>query len=184
MTFPTRIPILPAPVRRSQLQLDRPGRTLVRLPHRQTHPPRQPHLHPSSRSRHPRLGRGMERRPQTVPLDQTRQTDPRVNRATSYTDLRCGTRGGWTRNLKTCANSTHPKRASLRSRAFAASTPRSFGGADVTIASSNPWVAAATAATAWAKAAPFAADGLLVPLTLRTYCRAAACTSCGVAGGA
>jgi hypothetical protein len=30
-----------------------------------------------------------------------------------------------------------PKRTALRSRAFAASTPRSFGGAEVTIASSS-----------------------------------------------
>src|SRR5665647_3597940 len=35
----------------------------------------------------------MGRRPQTVHLDQTRRTDPRVNRSTSYTDLRCRTLG-------------------------------------------------------------------------------------------
>src|SRR5450631_484662 len=81
-------------------------------------------------------------------------------------------------------SSTHPKRTALRFLAFSASRPRSPGGAEVTIASSKFWVAPATAATAWSKAALLAADGLVAPLTFRTYCRAAKCTSCAVAGGA
>src|SRR5665647_1035056 len=33
----------------------------------------------------------MERRPQAIHLDQTRRTDPRVNRTTSDTNFQCGT---------------------------------------------------------------------------------------------
>ncbi|HEY5247906.1 MAG TPA: cyclophilin-like fold protein [Dermatophilaceae bacterium] len=39
------------------------------------------------------MGQGMERRPQALHLDQARRTDPRVNRTTSDTDLRCRTLG-------------------------------------------------------------------------------------------
>src|SRR3954451_2304507 len=41
----------------------------------------------------------------------------------------------------------------------------------------------AISSTARSKTAWFAADGLVLPLTLRTYCNAAACTSSWVAGG-
>jgi hypothetical protein len=54
-------------------------------------PPRQPPLRPSPRSRHPRLGQSLERRPQTLHLDQDRRRDPGLDRTTSYTDLRCRT---------------------------------------------------------------------------------------------
>jgi len=43
--------------------------------------------------------------------------------------------------------------------------------------------AAATASTAESKAAAFACDGLAKPLTLRTYCSAAARISSSVTGG-
>src|SRR3954452_24140923 len=75
------------------------------------------------------------------------------------------------------------KRFSLRARALIASSSRFFGGADVTRAASRCLVTCATSATASSKAAWLAAEGLVVPLTLRTYCSAAACTSSGVAGG-
>ena|GEM_PF-2463768 len=67
-----------------QLQLDQPGRALVRLHHRRTHPQRQPPIGPGLRSRHPRLGQGMERRPQTIHLDQVSRTDSRVNPTTLH----------------------------------------------------------------------------------------------------
>ena len=67
-----------------QLQLDQPGRALVRLHHRRTHPQRQPPIGPGLRSRHPRLGQEMERRPQTIHLDQVSRTDSRVNRTTLH----------------------------------------------------------------------------------------------------
>src|SRR5689334_24755335 len=41
----------------------------------------------------------------------------------------------------------------------------------------------ATSCTAWSNASWFAWDGFVVPLILRTYCSAAACTSSLVAGG-
>lgn len=44
-------------------------------------------------------------------------------------------------------------------------------------------MASATSATARANASSFARDGLVDPLTFRTYCSAAACTSSSVAGG-
>ena len=74
-----------------EFELDQPGRTLVRLHHRPAHPPREPHLGPCPRSRHPQLGKGMEREPETIHLDQDRRTDPGATRTTSYTDLRRGT---------------------------------------------------------------------------------------------
>jgi len=79
---------LPSALHPHQLQLDQPGRTLVRLQHRRTSPPRQPHLRPSPRSRHPRLGHRLERGTQAVHLDQDRRTDPAITRPTSYTNLR------------------------------------------------------------------------------------------------
>src|SRR4029079_6184349 len=77
-----------------------------------------------------------------------------------------------------------PYRSAVRARALAASTSRSLGGAVVTSAPSRWAVAWATSSTARSKASWFAADGLVVPLTLRTYCRAAARISSVVAGGA
>src|SRR5690606_19792796 len=74
-------------------------------------------------------------------------------------------------------------RFAARARALAASISRFFGGAEVDSDSSSVLVAAATASTASAKACAFAAEGLVVPATLRTYCSAAACTSSAVAGG-
>ena len=53
----------------------------------------------------------------------------------------------------------------------------------VTSDPSRRFVAAATSSTARANASSFARDGFEKPLTFRTYCSAAACTSCSVAGG-
>jgi hypothetical protein len=50
-------------------------------------------------------------------------------------------------------------------------------------ASSSRVVVDATSATAISKASAFAGDGWVMPLTLRTYCRAAAEISSAVAGG-
>src|ERR687897_639740 len=69
-------------------------------------------------------------------------------------------------------------------RALSASTSRSLGGAVVTSASRSRAVTSATSSTAVSNAAWFAADGFVMPLTFRTYWRAAARTSSGVAGGA
>jgi len=55
-----RHPPVPHAFHPDQLQLDQPGRTLVRVRHRRTDPPRQPHLRPSPGERHPRLGRRLE----------------------------------------------------------------------------------------------------------------------------
>src|SRR5262249_33009320 len=74
-------------------------------------------------------------------------------------------------------------RSAARSRAFAASTSRSRGGAVVTRASSNSCAACATCSTARLNAAWFALDGRVNPLSLRTNCRADPRTSSPVAGG-
>ena len=71
-----------------------------------------------------------------------------------------------------------------RARAFAASTSRSFGGAVVTSSSSSRRVAAAISPTARSNAFSLACDGRAEPLSLRTYCSAASCTSASGAGGA
>ena len=70
-----------------------------------------------------------------------------------------------------------------RSRAFSASSSRSFGGAFVTRWSSRCWVTWAISSTASSKAAWLAWLGFVDPLTLRTYWREAARTSSVVAGG-
>src|SRR5680860_677611 len=77
----------------------------------------------------------------------------------------------------------HPNRATARAFAFAASTSRSFGGAVVVRSSSRRWVTSATSSTARSKASWLACEGLVVPLTLRTYWTAAAYTSACVAAG-
>src|SRR5689334_14658828 len=54
----------------------------------------------------------------------------------------------------------------------------------VTRSSRSRRVAAATSPTARSNASALACDGLVEPLSLRTYCSAASCTSASVAGGA
>jgi len=73
------------------------------------------------------------------------------------------------------------KRVAARARAFAASTSRSRGGAFVTSSASNSAEAVAILSTARSKAAALACEGFVKPLTLRTYCSAAARTSSSVA---
>src|SRR5256886_4910276 len=74
-------------------------------------------------------------------------------------------------------------RSAARARRLAASTSRSFGGAVVTSAASRCPVMWATSSTARLKASSLACEGLVDPLTLRTYCRAAARISSSVAAG-
>src|SRR5205823_12591832 len=76
-----------------------------------------------------------------------------------------------------------PKRWAERARRFAASISRSRGGAAVTSSPSRRAVTAATSSTACANAASLACDGLVMPLTLRTNCSAAASISSSVVGG-
>jgi len=71
----------------------------------------------------------------------------------------------------------------IRVRAFAASSRRFFGGAFVSREFSRPLEVLATSSTAERKAASFAFDGLLKPLTFLTNCKAAARTSSSVTGG-
>ena len=75
------------------------------------------------------------------------------------------------------------KRFCARARARSASTSRFRGGAAVTSSRSKRVDASATPSTARANAASFAFDGLAAPLSLRTYCVAAARISSSVAGG-
>ena len=77
----------------------------------------------------------------------------------------------------------HAKRVADRSRALAASTSRSFGGADVTNSSSRRIETSATAPTARSKTSALTCEGFVHPLIFRTYCKAALCTSSRVAGG-
>src|SRR5512144_68663 len=76
-----------------------------------------------------------------------------------------------------------PNRFSARARALAASTSRSRGGADVTRSSRRCAVMCAISSTACMNTASFAFDGLVDPLTLRTYWSAAARISSEVAAG-
>src|SRR4051794_27333832 len=71
-------PAIPRPLHAHRILLDQPGRTLVRPAHRQTHPPRRPHLGPRTGERHPGLDRHLEREPATVHLDQDSRRDPRL----------------------------------------------------------------------------------------------------------
>ena len=75
---------------------------------------------------------------------------------------------------------------SARRRGHAAFRPRSrrsSGGAVVTRSSSRCSVRCAISCTARSNTAWFACDGFVMPLTLRTYCSAAACTSSELVGG-
>ena len=74
-------------------------------------------------------------------------------------------------------------RSTARARRRSASTSRSRGDAVVTSASSSSRVVLATASTARSNEASFACDGFCMPLTLRTYCTAAAWISSSVVGG-
>ena len=57
--------------------LDQSGRTLVRRTDAQAVAARRAHLDPPARSRHPRLHRKAQRRPQALPVDQIRRRHPR-----------------------------------------------------------------------------------------------------------
>src|SRR5262245_43339265 len=81
------------------------------------------------------------------------------------------------------AGVTQPQRFALRSRALAASISRFFGGAVVSSESTSRRVAFAISITARSNGSMFDTLGLRVPLTLRTYCKAAAWISSSVAGG-
>jgi transposase len=61
---------LPPALHPDRLVLDQPGRTLVRAAHRSTHPARGAHKRRRARERRPNLDQELERRPQTVHLDQ------------------------------------------------------------------------------------------------------------------
>ena len=72
-------PSLPHPLHPNLFQLDQPGRTLVRRTDPTTHRTRRPPQRACPRTRHPRLGRRLERQPHTLRLDQDRRTDPPVH---------------------------------------------------------------------------------------------------------
>ena len=67
---------LPHALHPDRIVVDQSGRTVVRVPDRQAHPPRRPHQRPGPRSRHQELDRHMEPGPEAVHLDQDRRGDP------------------------------------------------------------------------------------------------------------
>ena len=81
-----RAPPLPPALHPDLLLLDQPGRAVLRLRHRRPPPTLRPPQRPGPRSRHPRMGRSLERQPQTLHLDQERRTDPHITRTTSSTN--------------------------------------------------------------------------------------------------
>ena len=68
-------------------------RTVLRLRHRGPPATIRPPQRPRPRTRHPILGQGLEREPQTLRVDQDRRTDPRITRKTSTTNYRRTTLG-------------------------------------------------------------------------------------------
>src|SRR5205814_6960056 len=80
-------------------------------------------------------------------------------------------------------HASRPNLTAARARARAASVSRSRGAAVVTSERISTRAAAATSSTAWSKAASFAFDGTLNPLSLRTNCSEASRISSSVAGG-
>src|SRR5450830_547448 len=68
--------------------VDQPGRTLLCLRHCRFAPAFRPPQRPGARSRHPQLGQELERKPETIHLDQARRTDPRIPQTTSTTNYR------------------------------------------------------------------------------------------------
>ena len=73
-------PPVPCPLHPDRIQLDQPGRALVRPAHRQAHPPRGAHLRPSIGARHPGLDPHLERQPSTLHLGQDRRRHPQLTR--------------------------------------------------------------------------------------------------------
>ena len=69
-------PAVPLPLHPDLRVLDEPGRALVLGPDHQEAPTLRPPQRQSPRRRHPRLGRDLERGPQTVHLAQDRRRDP------------------------------------------------------------------------------------------------------------
>ena len=73
---------LPRALHPDRLQLDQPGRALVRPAHRQAHPPRRAHLGPSPGERHPRLDPHLERQPR--PFTWVKTADDILNSLADY----------------------------------------------------------------------------------------------------
>ena len=73
-------PPLPRALHADLRVVDQPSRTVVLPPHHPETPSRHPHQNSDSRRRHPRVDHRMERRPQTVRLDQDRRRNPRPPR--------------------------------------------------------------------------------------------------------
>src|SRR5215212_5296466 len=73
-------PPLPPALHPDRLLLDQPGRTLVRNPHRPTHPPRSPPQRGGPGERRPRVDQELERGPETVHLDQDGRGHPPIPR--------------------------------------------------------------------------------------------------------
>jgi transposase len=61
--------------------LAQPGRALVLRAHHQEAPTRRTHQRPSPQHRYPSLDQHLERKPQTLRVDQDRRPDPRIDRA-------------------------------------------------------------------------------------------------------
>src|SRR6267378_2917012 len=79
---------------------------------------------------------------------------------------------------------SQPNRFAARSRAFRASCSRLRGGALIDRESISRRAIVVTSSTALLKAASFACEGCVVPLSLRTNCNAEARISSSLAGGA
>src|SRR5205823_5603987 len=82
---------LPHALHAHVLQLDQPGRTLVRLPHRRPAAPQRSPQRASTRERHPNLGHSVEQETRAIRVDQDRGTDPRITRPTYGANLGRGT---------------------------------------------------------------------------------------------
>ncbi len=80
---PPPLPHAPHP---DLLLLAQPGRAVVRAADRQETAPRRPPINPGPGERHSRLDHRLERKPQTLHLDQDRRRNPRTTRLISSTN--------------------------------------------------------------------------------------------------
>lgn len=67
--------------------MDQPGRTLVCRAHRKTDPSRHAPFHPPTRTGHPRLPCSLQRRSQTIRMDQIRRPNSRQRRTLLYANF-------------------------------------------------------------------------------------------------
>src|SRR2546430_12166002 len=81
-------PTLPRPLHSHRKLMDQPGRALVLLPDNRSAATRRIQERPSPGERHPTLDKAVERRPQTIRMEEDRRRDPHLTQPVYLTNFR------------------------------------------------------------------------------------------------